>query len=1014
MPTFKFPPPEYVETVLAKPAFQQSTNRCRGRSNDRRGAAPWRSLPLLLLAIWGLAWQTPVAGQTWNSAGGGTWNAGGNWTPAVVPYGPGTDAVFGPTLPSVASSTITVSPTIAVGTIRMDSPRTIEITGSQVQFNGWGVIQSAGNLTISSPIGMHGTGYFDVSAGNLYLNSQITEFGPYGLNINSLGGTGSVYLQGSAANTFSNTSMVNNGTLFLQKSPNVVAVPGNLTVNGGTVRWDSSEQVANNSTVTLNGGTLNFNSQAETIGRLNFYGGSIPYPSYGLGLGLSGAGDALVMRNTGLGIPVALTAGSPSNVVFDAANNGTAYISGALDLGNATRTFNVANGTAAVDMQLSGSITGAGGLTKSGPGTMVLNQSSFQNFYTNPFPPYNLNTNSGGSYATYGGTTTVTDGVLQLDASHSFWTSYLGPPSVSGQQAIPGPLTINGGTVQYLRDNQLGSSLITVAGGTLDVNSHVDGIGPLLLQGGNITGTSAGLLLGTSYELQSGSVSARLGGAANLDKTTAGSVYLGGSSANTYTGTTTVTAGALNLQKSPSVVAIPGNLTVNGGTVHWDSSEQVADGSTVTLNAGTLDFNSQAETIGRLNFYGGSIPNPSFGLGLTMAGAGDALVMRNTTLSIPTALTNPGGSNVVFDATNNGTATISGNLNLGSMPRTFQVADGSAAVDMEVSGALSGSNSIQKTGAGTLRISGAAGNTHAGINVQNGALELAKAPGVGVVAASGSVGVYGPGSSALWLAVNQLAGAGLYLTGNVDLNGYSDSAADVHVYSGGHLQIPAGSQLTASAQALVQGDVNLNGVFIAPSFDLSVAGVLHGSGTLQGDLIASAGGTLSPGNSPGTMTVIGNATWAGGANYLFEINDAMGASGSDPGWDLLDITGSLAITASAGNEFTLDVDSLTIVNTPGAAANFNPANSYSWTFASAGGGIVGFDPLAFLLDLSGFSNPFSGTFSIAQLGNNLNLLYTPPSAAVPEPGTLAIWSLLGGLVGASAWRRKRRSLTAVQ
>ena len=91
---------------------------------------------------------------------------------------------------------------------------------------------------------------------------------------------------------------------------------------------------------------------------------------------------------------------------------------------------------------------------------------------------------------------------------------------------------------------------------------------------------------------------------------------------------------------------------------------------------------------------------------------------------------------------------------------------------------------------------------------------------------------------------------------------------------------------------------------------------------------------MSPGNSPGTLNVVGNATWAGGS-YLWEINDALGVAGSDPGWDLEDITGTLTINGP----YTINVDSLTIANAQGDADNFNAATDYSWIIATAAGGV---------------------------------------------------------------------------
>jgi autotransporter-associated beta strand protein len=75
-----------------------------------------------------------------------------------------------------------------------------------------------------------------------------------------------------------------------------------------------------------------------------------------------------------------------------------------------------------------------------------------------------------------------------------------------------------------------------------------------------------------------------------------------GPSANTFTGTTTVSAGELRLLKSDGVTAVPGDLVVAASArTTWFADHQVADAADITLNAGAvLDLNGHADAIGML------------------------------------------------------------------------------------------------------------------------------------------------------------------------------------------------------------------------------------------------------------------------------------------------------------------------------------------------------------------------------------------------------------------------------
>ncbi|HSU52750.1 MAG TPA: autotransporter-associated beta strand repeat-containing protein, partial [Candidatus Dormibacteraeota bacterium] len=145
-------------------------------------------------------------------------------------------------------------------------------------------------------------------------------------------------------------------------------------------------------------------------------------------------------------------------------------------------------------------------------------------------------------------------GLLNLALNGSAANTYTGPTTnangglvlnkTSGV-AIPGYLAVTGGTVTYSNNDQIAdSSTVNITGGTLAMNTFNDTVGPVILAGGSITG-SGGILSGSSYDAQSGSVSAILGGGAALTKSTGGTVTLTG--ANTYSGNTLINVGSLAL-----------------------------------------------------------------------------------------------------------------------------------------------------------------------------------------------------------------------------------------------------------------------------------------------------------------------------------------------------------------------------------------------------------------------------------------------------------------------------------
>jgi hypothetical protein len=155
-------------------------------------------------------------------------------------------------------------------------------------------------------------------------------------------------------------------------------------------------------------------------------------------------------------------------------------------------------------------------------------------------------------------------------------------------------------------------------------------------------------------------------------------------------------------------------------------------------------------------------------------------------------------------------------------------------------------------------------------------------------------------------------------------------------------------------------------------------------------LVAVAIVLASVSMAPGEMNTPGQ-TWKNGGVYLWEICDATGAAGANPGWDLLNINGTLDLSQLTGTDaFTIDVNSLShsLGDVDGQVDNYVPGTEYAWTIASASGGIIGFDASEFAIDTTHWTGDLGGNaFQMQQSGNDLILALTP------EPASLSLLAL---------------------
>lgn len=139
-------------------------------------------------------------------------------------------------------------------------------------------------------------------------------------------------------------------------------------------------------------------------------------------------------------------------------------------------------------------------------------------------------------------------------------------------------------------------------------------------------------------------------------------------------------------------------------------------------------------------------------------------------------------------------------------------------------------------------------------------------------------------------------------------------------------------------------------------------------------------------SNPGT-TLVDDTEWAGGDHRTWKVNNATGTAGSDPGWDLLNVLGTLNITATEASKFTIELASLEADNTPGSPANFDMDTSYTWRIATASEPITGFNAAKFEIVTTQFLGDLGGgRFSVALStdSKSIDLVFTrnrAPTAA---------------------------------
>lgn len=531
-------------------------------------------IPLILIIIILSNADAKAAIKNWVPTSGGSWNTTTNWNPSGVPIAgddvnintnqsanitnvPGislnnlsingnctfaaSPSTKGQTITVTGTFTVSANKTFSIGTTGLNTNLNFAIgpggTGMingicyVYKSNGSALFTNNGSLTISPASYLGGDCSFSLTSGaTLKIGSQagITTSGPTG-NIQVTGirtyNTGANYEYYGSANQVTGNGLSQN-------------TPANLTINN----LNGPVALVANTTIS---GVLTVNA-----------GSSLAMSAYILGTPTSIILGCDATAGSSITGSATLTLGGNITINNLASSPVGATISCPISLGVAARTFAVVNdGIASDDLVIDGIITGSYGITKTGSGSMLLN---------------NVNR--------YTGTTTINGGMIKLGADGGDMYSPLG--TILGTTITNGGLDLNGHTILVLEP-------LTLNGGSLVNSSEIGATYPGtvdLLSNSNII-TSGDIALGQGI---TGTFDLTKSGAGNLTLTSGESTL---SNLNINAGSFAIAA--LAWLTVSNAITNQGNLNLNSDQYGMFSLKL---GSYVNVSPGTV--NSQIYMLG--------------------------------------------------------------------------------------------------------------------------------------------------------------------------------------------------------------------------------------------------------------------------------------------------------------------------------------------------------------------------------------------------------------------------------
>jgi len=371
--------------------------------------------------------------------------------------------------------------------------------------------------------------------------------------------------------------------------------------------------------------------------------------------------------------------------------------------------------------------------------------------------------------------------------------------------------------------------------------------------------------------------SGAISGAGFLTKTGTGVLTLSG--VNTHAGGIVIDAGALAVGDDAALGAGP--LEIGAGTFRATGDMSTDNDIVVSAMTSTVDTREHDLTLTGSLSGSGRLSKTGTGV-LTLSGTnshdGGARIEEGVLAAGADAALGAGAVDIGAGAFRA--------LGSFSTDNAFVFSDDASAVDtgahdLTLTGPLSGSGRLTKTGTGVLTLTGA--NAHGGVRIEEGVLAAGGDAALGAGAVEIGGGVFRATNSFITDNAFTVSGpSGVIDTqdGVLALAGGLGGAGGLVKRGSGVLQL-AGMNALSGDITIMQGALAVtSGGLSARDIIIMEGASLFGAGRIEAGVQVLSGGALSPGASPGVLTVAGDLALSDGALFVVEIDGATPGAGA--------------------------------------------------------------------------------------------------------------------------------------